>query len=65
MEVTRFRQFINGVLVPDRVELGDYVDMNRNGNINPLDLTRFRRMVYGVLTATRAWAFETANHSQP
>ena len=43
----------------------DYVDTNRNGVISPLDLLRYRELLFGTPPATQAWKGETANHLQP
>lgn len=65
LDVTRFRQYFNGVAVPDCGTLEDYADINRNGNINPLDLTALRQLVFGTGPALKTWAGEEMNNSRP
>ena len=36
-----------------------------NDIITPLDLLRYRQLLFGTPPATQAWSGETANHPQP
>ena len=58
LDVTRFRQYVNNVLVPTIGVETDFSDINRNGSRNPLDLTALRQLVFGTGNATKVWASE-------
>ncbi len=64
-DLLRFRQYVNGVLVPSCGLLLDYVDINRDGALGPFDLLHFRQLVNGVPPATQAWGGETMDHPRP
>ena len=66
LDLLRFRQYIS-IELPGGVcgscphnTIGglaeDYFDTDRSGVINPIDLLRYRKLIFGVGNATRAWA---------
>ncbi|MEE9297312.1 MAG: dockerin type I repeat-containing protein [Phycisphaerae bacterium] len=67
LDVTRFRQFVNGVREPPCLGFLPFIDINRNGSVNPLDLTALRHLAFrpGPCTPPGGCLYLKMNHDQP
>lgn len=64
-DLLRARQIFLGKGDPPVGHPEIYVDVNRSGSIEPLDLLRFRQLLVGTGPATQAWTGESMNATQP
>lgn len=65
IDLLRFRQMANHIVVPARGIARDYIDTDNGGYIEPIDFLAYRQMLTGHGSATRAWAGATMNSEQP
>jgi hypothetical protein len=54
-----------GIYEPPKGEPELYIDTNRDGLIQPLDLSKFIQLLNGTGFATRVWLGEQMNNTRP
>lgn len=60
-----WKQYFNGIAIPPKGILDDYIDTDRDGTIDSDDLSAYRDLINGNCPATQAWAFQKMLSTQP
>ena len=64
-DLLQLRFYLEQGATPPQGIAEDFADIQRNGGLTPLDMTRYRQLVTGVSPSTRIWDNESMNNTQP